>query len=159
APIEVRPVAMPAEAARPSLGAERKPACTEPWRSLYILRRGVLPCCYGGAPIADMTESRSAWNSPLLQDIRAELAAGRFHAYCLKSPACPIVRKSVQARALPVRQAVYVQLRRGWTRFDRMTRGGAGRLLHWSRLAVRGARRVLTDPEYRRRRFARRLPN
>lgn len=55
APIEVRPVAMPAEAARPSLGAERKPACTEPWRSLYILRRGVLPCCYGGAPIADMT--------------------------------------------------------------------------------------------------------
>jgi MoaA/NifB/PqqE/SkfB family radical SAM enzyme len=159
APIEVRPVAMPAEAARPSLGAERKPACTEPWRSLYILRRGVLPCCYGGAPIADMTEYRSAWNSPLLQDIRAELAAGRFHAYCLKSPACPIVRKSVQARALPVRQAVYVQLRRGWTRFDRMTRGGAGRLLHWSRLAVRGARRVLTDPEYRRRRFARRLPN
>ena len=40
-PLEETPVTE----ARLSLGAERKPACTEPWKSLYILRRGVFPCC------------------------------------------------------------------------------------------------------------------
>src|SRR5204863_376413 len=55
---EARPrapvVQAPAEPALPlpSLGSERLPACTEPWKSLYILRRGVMPCCYGGAPLA-----------------------------------------------------------------------------------------------------------
>ena len=34
-----------------SLGEEKLPACMEPWTSLYILRRGVLPCCYGGIPL------------------------------------------------------------------------------------------------------------
>ena len=137
--------------------SERKPACTEPWKSLYILRRGVFPCCYGGEPVAGMDDYREAWNSPLLQGIRAELAAGRFHTYCLKSAACPIVRKSEQGHALPAGQAAYMRVRRLWTRLNRVTAGAAGRALHWSRLAALGARRALTDPAYRERQTARLL--
>ena len=89
-----------AEEPRPSLGGGSAPACLEPWKSLYILRRGVLPCCYGSEPVAPMEGYREAWNSPLLQDIRGQLLQGRFHEYCLRSPACPIVRQAGE-RARP----------------------------------------------------------
>ena len=80
-----------------ALGEDRVPACLEPWKSLYVLRRGVLPCCYGARPVAAMGEYREAWNGPLLQDIRRHIAQGDFHAYCLGSQSCPIVRKSRHA--------------------------------------------------------------
>lgn len=114
-----------AAAAPESLGGEHQPACTEPWKSFYILRRGVFPCCYGGAPIAPMDQYRQAWNSPLVQDIRRELAHGRFHTYCLGSPACPIVRKADQSRPPVTREVV---------------RAG-----QWLKIRTR---RVLTEPEY-----------
>src|SRR5439155_6207633 len=85
----------------PSLGQERKPACTEPWKSLYILRRGVFPCCYGGAPIAPMDEYRQAWNGAAIQAIRSELSAGRFHDYCLRSTTFPFVCKAAVSRFMP----------------------------------------------------------
>jgi len=85
----------------PSLGEERLPICREPWKGLYILRRGVMPCCYGSHPIARMEEYREAWNSPLVRSIRRELAAGRFHQYCIHSRACPLVRKAHQIGELP----------------------------------------------------------
>jgi hypothetical protein len=78
------------------LGESRLPLCIEPWQSLYVLRRGTLACCYG-APVAGMNEYSQAWNSSVLQEIRGELAEGRFHSYCLKSPDCPIVRKADHA--------------------------------------------------------------
>ena len=81
-----------------SLGEGRVPACLEPWKSLYVLRRGVLPCCHGSRPLAAMGEYRDVWNAPILQDIRRHIARGEFHAYCLGSPSCPIVRKSRYAR-------------------------------------------------------------
>ena len=114
-----------ADTSRPSLGHDRMPACTEPWKSLYILRRGVFPCCYGGVSIAPMDEYREAWNGPLMQDIRRDLLAGRFHEYCIRSPACPIVRKLQQADELPLGQAVWLRTRQLWSRFDRMTLGWA----------------------------------
>lgn len=88
-------VAVPEElpAPLPSLGAEKLPPCQEPWSSLYILRRGVVPCCYGCRAIAPMDRYREAWNSKLMQEIRADLAEGKFHAYCQESTACPIIRK------------------------------------------------------------------
>jgi len=82
------------EAPLPPLGNENMPPCLEPWTNLYILRRGVTPCCYGSQAIADMEDYRKAWNSPLMQDIRGDLAKGKFHAYCHASTACPIVRKA-----------------------------------------------------------------
>ena len=110
APQAAAPVTV--EAPLPSLGDGPKPACTEPWKSLYILRRGVFPCCYGGRPVAPMDGYREAWNSPLLQEIRSDLAQGRFHDYCVGSPSCPIVRKSSAAHELPAAQSSRLRARR-----------------------------------------------
>lgn len=129
----------PTEAALPSLGGEHQPACTEPWKSLYILRRGVFPCCYGGEPVAPMDHYREAWNSPLIQDIRRDLARGRFHRYCLDSPACPIVRKVDHAGDVPFwnRERLRIRAHRwlGWVEYA----------AQWSALR---ARRIVTEPAY-----------
>lgn len=120
---------MPTAAGKPSLGAERLPLCTEPWKSLYILRRGIYPCCYGNRPIAGMDDHATAWGSPEIQEIRAGLAAGRLPRYCLESTACPIVRKHA-AVSPPVPAAVTAsRLRRAWRRFDRALRGVPRRVL------------------------------
>ncbi|MDD8024956.1 MAG: SPASM domain-containing protein [Acidobacteriota bacterium] len=71
--------------------------CREPWEHFYILRRGILPCCYGGAVIAPMADYAAAWNSAEMQEIRLYLSRGELSPYCLNSPGCPIVQR-VQAR-------------------------------------------------------------
>jgi hypothetical protein len=130
-----RPAALLPEE-KPPLGFERWPVCTEPWKRLYILRRGIRPCCYGGAPIAGMQDFEDVWNSPLLQAIRAKLLRGDFHQYCLKSPACPIVRKSKHGRNLTILQRGTLGLWRSWHWLNAMT-GGAPRWV-WRR--IRAAR-------------------
>ena len=125
-----------------TLGEGRTPACLEPWKSLYILRRGVFPCCYGSRPLAAMGEYRETWNAPLLQDIRRHLARGEFHTYCLSSYSCPIVRKNTHASdaceaapgrrlerpALQVlgRQALRLGFKPALKAFDRALFRGAG---------------------------------
>ncbi|HVR28798.1 MAG TPA: radical SAM protein [Thermoanaerobaculia bacterium] len=111
----------PAPPPLPSLGAERLPICQEPWKSYYILRRGTMPCCYGADAIAGMSEYRETWNAPLMQELRRELAAGRFHDYCRRSTSCPIVRKEEHAAGGPPERAT--RLRRVWNLLDR---AGAG---------------------------------
>ena len=124
-----------------SLGAERLPLCTEPWKSLYILRRGVFPCCYGGQALAPMDKYQDAWSSPLLQAIRHDLAHGRFHQYCLDSPACPVVRKSRASGTMPsmlgFRKRAIADLEHRWQR------------VIWARqwAGIR-LRRILTEPTY-----------
>jgi len=130
------PAAAPVEPL-PSLGSERKPICTEPWKSLYILRRGVFPCCYGGAPLAKMDGYRDAWNSPRVQAIRTELAAGRFHDYCLSSPACPIVRKAHESAELTTAQSMKMETRRAWARVDRAGRGWPSRIYGFGKRVAR----------------------
>ena len=117
-PVEKAP-ALP----KPSLGFDKRPACAEPWKDLYILRRGIRPCCYGGAPIGDMDGYRDAWNSPLLQAIREKLAGGSFHDYCVMSPACPIVRKSEHVHELPARQEARLWIWRRWQKLNEHTAG------------------------------------
>ncbi len=131
---------------QPSLGGEQLPACLEPWKSLYILRRGVMPCCYGGRPIAPMEDYKSAWNGPLMQEIRGELAAGRFHDYCLASPACPIVRKSARARTLPIGQRMLLAARELWGRLDRRLGGIPGQVWRPLKRGAHVVRVVVTDP-------------
>jgi hypothetical protein len=75
------------------LGHPNEPLCREPWESYYVLRRGVLPCCYGATPIAPMAEWREAWNSPPIQEIRAHLVRGELSPYCLASLGCPVVQR------------------------------------------------------------------
>lgn len=127
-----------------SLGEEKLPACTEPWSSLYILRRGIHPCCYGGHPIAAMDGFDQAWNSEIVQDIRAELVAGRFHRYCLRSPACPIVRKDSHAGALPGAQTVFLRGREFLQRVDRRMGGVPARVY---RPIERGLKRLFGASE------------
>ncbi len=143
-----QPIDAPA-ASLPSLGAERRPACLEPWTSLYIMRRGILPCCYGWKAIAGMNEYREAWNSPLVQEIRSELLKGRFHDYCLHSVACPVVRKAEHAATLPLRQRLLVRARHMWGRLNRDTNNAPRRYVYFplSWFGVR-LRRAATDPSY-----------
>jgi pyruvate-formate lyase-activating enzyme len=143
----IQPV-QPKEEPLPSLGQERKPACTEPWKSLYILRRGVLPCCYGGEPIAPMDQYREAWNGPLLQAIRSDLKDGRFHTYCLKSPACPIIRKSAESHELPAKQRARLRLSRWKAHLDYVTGGAIVKVLYTAQWLGIRVRRAATDPQY-----------
>ncbi|GMR22530.1 MAG: hypothetical protein BMS9Abin37_0886 [Acidobacteriota bacterium] len=123
---------------KPSLGFDRWPVCSEPWKDLYILRRGVRPCCYGGAPIDDMDGYGEAWNSPLLQAIREKLVAGGFHDYCVKSPACPIVRKSEHVNELPLRQEGFLVVWRLWQKLNALTDGVPRAILRKLRFLRRG---------------------
>ena len=97
----------------------RLPICTEPWTSLYVLRRGTLPCCYGGPVLAPMASFTEAWNAPVVQDIRRHLRDGRFHKYCFDSPDCPIVRKAEEGGELPAAQSALLVARRGLARLRR----------------------------------------
>jgi molybdenum cofactor biosynthesis enzyme MoaA len=81
-----------------------QPLCSEPWKSLYVLNRGIFPCCFGRKPLARWTERGSrpieqfieeTRNGAALQEIRRSLAGGVFPAYCLSSRSCPIVRKAM----------------------------------------------------------------
>lgn len=85
-----------------SAGSE--PLCSEPWKSLYVLNRGIMPCCFGRKPVARWTEQGSRQveefieetrNGAALQEIRKSLASGVFPAYCLAAKSCPIVRKGM----------------------------------------------------------------
>ena len=75
------------------LGFSKFPICREPWESYYILRRGILPCCYGNPILAPMTEWEKTWNSAQLQEIRRHLSRGKLSPYCLESLGCPIVQR------------------------------------------------------------------
>lgn len=130
-----------------TLGDAKLPICTEPWTSLYVLRRGTLPCCYGGGPVAPMADFKRAWNSPLVQDIRRELREGRFHRYCFDSPDCPIVRKAEEARDLSMTQEALLVSRRLLNRVRRSGYGVPGKIFriskHYWRLGLARVRRVL----------------
>jgi MoaA/NifB/PqqE/SkfB family radical SAM enzyme len=126
------PPAPAAAGPAPSLGDERLPACTEPWTSLYVLRRGTLPCCYGGRAVAPMAGFQEAWNGELVRSIRRDLLRGRFHRYCFESPDCPIVRKADVAHALSPLQKAQLWSRRAWDRWARHGYGWLGRIYRGS---------------------------
>lgn len=77
----------------PDLGYSKFPLCREPWESYYILRRGILPCCYGNPIVAPMKDWKDAWNSPEVQEIRRYLSQGKLSPYCRESLGCPIVQR------------------------------------------------------------------
>ncbi|MCH9646783.1 MAG: radical SAM protein [Deltaproteobacteria bacterium] len=134
--VEPRPSA-PTSTPLPSLGNEANPPCLEPWKSLYILRRGVMPCCYGAEPIAPMTGYRETWNSQLMQDIRSDLVSGTFHTYCQRSKACPIVRKAQASQELTFSGRSKKSLLRAIHQVDRWLGGSLKKVYHLARPSVR----------------------
>jgi hypothetical protein len=124
---------------------------------MYILRRGVLPCCYGGA-LAPMEEYRTVWNSKKMQAIRAALLRGKLHSYCLESTSCPIVRKAQQTRRLPLHQRAMLRGRHLWNPVNRAFGGWPNRFVyHPLKRTARRVRRAATDPVYVARKIAGRL--
>ncbi|MBN1224476.1 MAG: SPASM domain-containing protein [Candidatus Aminicenantes bacterium] len=75
------------------IGESGMPLCREPWENFYILRRGILPCCYGNPIGYSFNEYKEAWNSPQIQEIRRYLSQGKLGPYCLECPGCPIVQR------------------------------------------------------------------
>jgi hypothetical protein len=65
-----------------------------------------------------MDRYAEVWNGAALQEIRRELAAGRFASYCIDSTACPLVRKLGAAHVLPAHQRRRLAFKHAWTRFD-----------------------------------------
>jgi hypothetical protein len=105
----------PAEIDNEDLGYSGLPLCREPWEKFYILRRGILPCCYGNPIIGQMPDYAEVWNSPEIQKIRRYLSRGKLSPYCLESPGCPIVQRILaqndaapgsRSRNLPAGRAV-----------------------------------------------------
>lgn len=80
------------------------PICSEPWKSLYVLNRGITPCCYGRKPIEtwDKKGNKSleqfideVFNGEKFVELREKLSKHEFPKYCLESKNCPIVRKKL----------------------------------------------------------------
>jgi hypothetical protein len=86
-----------------------------------------------------------AWNSPEIQGIRRELAAGRFHEYCLASEACPIVRKSSHRQTLTRSERAFLAAKRLWQRADRLAFGVPGRLIRPVKGPLAGLTRRAAD--------------
>ncbi|MEX1179952.1 MAG: hypothetical protein WEB63_03955 [Cucumibacter sp.] len=81
--------------------AAGEPLCGEPWKTAYLLNRGLMPCCYGRDPIVKWSEINTenlasgieaALNSTPMRDLRRDLASGRLGRYCEATTGCPIVR-------------------------------------------------------------------
>ncbi len=91
-----------------SVHGPREPICSEPWKTLYVLSRGVMPCCYATEPLGRWSEQgdrtlaeflKDVFNSPEYQHIRQELAAGRLANYCWNTPSCPVMKRMRAAGA------------------------------------------------------------
>jgi MoaA/NifB/PqqE/SkfB family radical SAM enzyme len=78
------------------------PMCNEPWQMLYVLKRGIVPCCFsmtplepwhrrGNRPLIEFVAE--VWNGRLMREIREALAAGEFHAMCKMSGDCRIMKR------------------------------------------------------------------
>ena len=64
---------------RPQIHVEGEPLCAEPWKTLYVLNRGIMPCAFGARPLAKWNQQgnrklddflRDVFNSDEYQEIR-----------------------------------------------------------------------------------------
>lgn len=78
------------------------PLCSEPWDSIYVLDRGVFPCCFGNQAVSTLdgvksqnlsSRLRTVFNGPEYQEMRRLLARGELPAYCQREKSCPIVKQ------------------------------------------------------------------
>lgn len=84
------------------IAEQAEPLCAEPWKTLYVLARGIMPCCYATEPLARWEDQgerslddflRDTFNSAEYQNLRRELAAGRLAPYCRNTPSCPVLKR------------------------------------------------------------------
>jgi MoaA/NifB/PqqE/SkfB family radical SAM enzyme len=96
---------------RPQDHLEGEPLCAEPWKTLYVLNRGIMPCAYGIRALANWDQQgnrtlddflRDVFNSDQYQEIRTELAAGRLPGYCRESLGCPVLKRMSPRHGDPI---------------------------------------------------------
>jgi len=123
---------VPMEYPEDDLGFSGTPLCREPWESYYILRRGILPCCYGNPIVAPMSDWKAAWNSPQIQEIRRYLSQGKLSPYCLESLGCPIVQRILaEQKKAGGSDKLPAPRRRGWMRaVNRLFFGLPAKIFH-----------------------------
>src|SRR5258706_15513704 len=60
-----------------------RPLCSEPWKSAYVINRGIIPCAFGRKPVARWRDAgdkrpaefvRDVLNGPVFREMRRELA-------------------------------------------------------------------------------------
>jgi len=77
---------------------------------MYVLNRGILPCCFAKDPLARVNDLRpgglgalltEAFNGAAWRELRAGLAERRLPRYCVGRGSCPIVRKVQAHQAMP----------------------------------------------------------
>jgi MoaA/NifB/PqqE/SkfB family radical SAM enzyme len=87
----------------PEADTSSRPLCAEPWKTIYVLARGIMPCCYATEPIAKWTDQgersldeflHDVFNSGEYQNLRRELAAGRLAPFCRSTPSCPVAKRA-----------------------------------------------------------------
>jgi hypothetical protein len=79
------------------------PICSEPWKTINPLKRGLIVCCFNkSSTVAKWSERRERtmeqflfdnWNGPIYQEIRSALAAGELHPICRQPNNCPIAAR------------------------------------------------------------------
>ncbi len=83
------------------------PICSEPWKTAYLLNRGLTPCCYIREAVVPWSEIDTenleigvaeALNAKPFRELRRDLAEGKLGEICERATGCPIVRAKNAAR-------------------------------------------------------------
>ena len=89
------------EAFVPEDRQEGKVKCYQPWHFLLPFQNGdTAGCCYMGKSLGNWRTSglEELWNGPLMQEIRAEMAAGKLPRQCRQYVSCPVVHSNLDPR-------------------------------------------------------------
>jgi MoaA/NifB/PqqE/SkfB family radical SAM enzyme len=83
------------------------PICSEPWKSINVVKGGLFMCCNNRIDSVAKWKERDGrtveqflldtWNGEKYQEIRRELAEGRFPDFCLRAGECPIVMERIES--------------------------------------------------------------
>jgi len=89
-----------------SVSDNNVPLCMDPWKTVWSVSRGIMPCAFGREPIAywDERENKTveqfildAINNPAMQNIRRALAERKLSDYCRSCTSCSIVKRYTEA--------------------------------------------------------------
>lgn len=83
------------------------PLCSDPWKNIHVLERGVVACLFSrNTPVAYWSERgdrtveqflADVWNGERYREIREKLSSGTLADLCKQSLSCPLVRKRMES--------------------------------------------------------------
>jgi len=82
------------------------PICSEPWKNIHVLDRGIVVCLFSRTtPLVKWSERGDrtieqflldVWNGSRYKEIRCQLSRGEFPELCRNSLSCPLVRRKFE---------------------------------------------------------------